>query len=151
MEGSRKILLAVRVGDASSGPGRTAAWLAEGLGAQVTVVYVATELRTAPEVGLATALPIEDLRDRMAEQARERAERWARQALGSIPFDVRVEDGPVAERIGAVAAEIGADLVVAGTEARGAISGMILGDTTREILRRSPCPVVVVPPAAQKD
>lgn len=151
MEESRRILLAVRVGDASTGPARTARWLAQGLGASVTVVYVATELRTAPEVGLAMAVRVEDLRERMADEARERAERWARQALGSIPFDVRVEDGQVAERIGAVAAEIGADLVVAGTEARGAISGMILGDTTRDILRRSPCPVVVVPPAAEKD
>lgn len=146
MEPMTQILLAVRVGDESAGPGRTAAWLASRLGARVTVLYVATELRTVPEIGVAAGLAPGEVRARMIEDARERAVAWGRAALGEAPFDVRVEDGVVAERVGAVAAELGVDLVVAGTEARGGIRGMILGDTTREILRHSPCPVVVVPP-----
>lgn len=149
MASRTRILLAVRVGDASAGPGRTAAWLASSLDADITLLYVATELRTAPEVGVATAVSIDQLRERMTDGARERAEQWGRSALDGLPFDVMVEEGDVAERVAAVAAELGADLVVAGTEGRGGIRGMILGDTTREILRRSPCPVVVVPPGAE--
>lgn len=148
MEGRGRILLAVRVGDASVGPGRTAAWLASNLGADITLLYVATELRTVPEVGIATAISDESLRARMMEEARERAEEWGRRALGSVPFEIVVEEGDVAERVAAVAAELGAELVVVGTEARGLIRGMIVGDTTREILRRSSRPVVVVPPGA---
>jgi nucleotide-binding universal stress UspA family protein len=68
-----------------------------------------------------------------------------------VAVDVVIEEGDVAERVAAVAASLDADLVVVGTEARGAIRGMILGDTTREILRRSPCPVIVVPPGAEID
>lgn len=149
MERRTRILLAVRVGDASAGPGRTAAWLASRLGAEVTLLYVATELRTAAEVGVATGMSRDAVRARIMGEARERAEEWGRGALEGVPFDVRVEEGDVAERIAAVAVEVGADLVVAGTEARGALRGMIVGDTTREILRRSSCPVVVVPPGAE--
>lgn len=151
MSGPDRILLAVRVGNASAGPGRTAAWLASSLDAELTLLYVATELGTAAEVGAATGVATEALRSRMLEEARERAYEWGRDALGGSPFQVRVEEGAVAERIAAVAAELGVRLVVVGTEARGLLRGMILGDTTREILRESPCPVVVVPPRAERD
>jgi nucleotide-binding universal stress UspA family protein len=145
LERPSRILVAVRLGDATPRPGPTAAWLATGLDATVTVVYVATELRSAAEVESASAIALEDVRATMLEEARVRAEEWGKRALADIPFDVVVEEGDVAERISAVAAEIGADLVVAGTAGRGAIKGMILGDTTREIVRHSPCPVVLVP------
>lgn len=150
MEARIRILLAVRVGDESAGPARTAAWLARGLGAELTVLYVATELRTAGEVSTAGAIPTEEVRARMIAEARERTSEWGRRALGGLPFDVAVEHGEVADRVAAVAAELEAALVVAGTEARGAIRGLILGDTTREILRHSPCPVVVVPHSAER-
>jgi nucleotide-binding universal stress UspA family protein len=151
MEETTRILLAVRVGDASAGPAQTAAWLASRLGARVTLLYVATELRTVPEVEVATAISSHALRDRMIEGARDRAAEWAASALAGVAVDVVIEEGDVAERVAAVAASLDADLVVVGTEARGAIRGMILGDTTREILRRSPCPVIVVPPGAEID
>lgn len=151
MEPSTRILLAVRIGDASAGPGRTAAWLASRLGAHITVLYVATELRTVPEVEAATAISSHALRDRMIAEARERVDSWARDALEGIPYDVIIEEGDVAERVGTLAGQLDADLVVVGTEARGAIRGMILGDTTRDILRRSPCPVTVVPPGAEEE
>lgn len=151
MEPSTRILLAVRIGDASTGPGRTAAWLASRLGAHITVLYVATELRTVPEVEAATAISSHALRDRMIAEARERVDSWARDALEGIPYDVIIEEGDVAERVGTLAGQLDADLVVVGTEARGAIRGMILGDTTRDILRRSPCPVTVVPPGAEEE
>ena len=150
MERPTRILLAVRVGDPSAGPAETAAWLASTLGARLSILYVATELRTAPEVGLRARIPDEEVQTRMRQAARERTEAWGKEALGEVPFDVIVEDGDVAERVAAVAAAEGAQLVVVGTEGRGAIRGMILGDTTREILRQCPCPVVVVPPGVRK-
>lgn len=148
MPRARRIVLAVRVGEASAGPGGTAAWLASALGASLTLLYVATELRTVSEVALGAGLDEDVVRSRMLAEIRERAEAWGREFLPGVAFEVRVEQGDVADRVAAVAAELDADLVVAGSEARGAIGGMILGDTTREILRRSPAPVVVVPPGA---
>jgi nucleotide-binding universal stress UspA family protein len=145
-----QIVLAVRVGEASAAPARTAVWLASRLEADVTVVYIATELKTVAQVAKGAGLLPEDVRARMIEEARERALSWGRNALEGRPFDVRIEEGDVAERIAAAAADLGAELVVVGTEARGAIQGLILGETTRQILRRTPCPVVVVPPLAER-
>lgn len=148
MEKPTRILLAVRVGAASLSPGRTAAWLATRLGAQLTLIYVAPELRTVAEVAVAAGIAAEEVRARIVEEAADRAREWGREALDGLSFDVVIEDGKVAERVAAVAAELGVDLIVAGPESRGVLEGMILGDTTRDILRSAPCPVVVVPPPA---
>lgn len=150
MERPVQIVLAVRVGDPSQGPARRAAWLAKRLGAELTLVYVATELRGVSEVAVGAGISEEVVRSRMRTEATERARAWGRDALGDLPFDVVIEEGKVAERVAAVAVDLGADLIVAGSEARGVIEGMILGDTTRDILRRTPCPVVVVPPLADR-
>lgn len=150
MERATRIVLAVRVGDPSEAPARHAAWLTAQLGAELTLVYVAPELRTVAEVAVGAGIAREEVRARMVEEATERARTWGEGALEGLAFDVVIEEGSVAERVTAVAAELGADLVVAGTEARGAIEGLILGDTTRDILRRTPCPVVVVPPLRER-
>jgi nucleotide-binding universal stress UspA family protein len=41
--------------------------------------------------------------------------------------------------------ERNADFLVVGTKGRGALSRLVLGDTTHDIIKRTPCPVVVVP------
>lgn len=145
----RSILLSVRVGDASLASGRTAAWLAAELDADVTLVNVATELEGAREIASAGGLEEAQVRARMIEEARALTEAWAREALGGRAFRIIMEEGDVPERVAATAQAIGADLIVAGSQARSAIRGMILGDTTQEILRRAPCAVVVVPPGAE--
>ena len=151
MTGRRSILLSVRVGEASMASGRTAAWLADDLGADIVVVNVATELGAAREVATSGGLDEAEVRERMLDEARGLTEAWLRDALGGRPFRLVMEEGDIPERVAAVAAAVGADLIVAGTQARGALKGMILGDTTQEILRRAPCPVVVVPPRADAE
>jgi nucleotide-binding universal stress UspA family protein len=148
---SRKILLAVRVGAASLAAGRTAAWLTRELDGQVTLLYVAEELLTIPEVALASGLAEDAVRTRMLAEARERALILGAEALEGLPFSVVVAEGEVAEEVARAAREIRADLVVAGTQGRGAISSVVMGDTTREILRKSPCPVVVVPSSLDEE
>ena len=129
--------------------GRTAAWLAAELDADVTVVNVATELGGAREIATAGGLEEDQVRTRMIEEARALTESWARAALGGRDFRVIMEEGDVPERVAATAQAIGADLIVAGSHGHSAIRGAILGDTTQEILRRAPCAVVVVPPGAE--
>jgi nucleotide-binding universal stress UspA family protein len=146
MTRERSILLSVRIGEASMGPGHTAAWLARDLGAKVTVLYVAVELETVPAVAAGAGLDQEEVRERIVSEARERADVLARHVLGDLPYEVVVGDGDVADEVARVASEVGADLVVVGSQGRSAVRSVILGDTTRDILRRSHCPVVVVPP-----
>jgi nucleotide-binding universal stress UspA family protein len=148
---SKSILLAVRIGTASLAAGRTAAWLARALDAEITLLYVAEELQSIPELALATGLDDDQVRSRMVSEARERALTLGQEALEGLPFSVVVAEGKVAEEVARVARDTGADLVVAGTRGRGAISSVILGDTTRDILRTSPCPVVVVPASPDEE
>jgi nucleotide-binding universal stress UspA family protein len=39
----------------------------------------------------------------------------------------------------------GADMLVVGSRGRGALSTILLGSVSEEVIRRSPCPVVVIP------
>jgi len=56
--------------------------------------------------------------------------------------------GP-AHRIAETAAELGADVLVVGTRGHGAISGLLTGNTTRQLLHLAPCPVFAVGPGAK--
>jgi nucleotide-binding universal stress UspA family protein len=151
MSHDRNILLSVRIGEASMGPGRTAAWLARAMNARVTVLYVAVELETVPAVAAGAGLDPEEVRQRIVTEASERADFLAQHVLGDIPYDVVVGEGDVADEVAAVAARVGADLVVVGSQGRSAVRSVILGDTTRDILRRAHCPVVVVPPGVAEE
>lgn len=42
-----------------------------------------------------------------------------------------------------------ADLVVIGTHGRGGVEHMLLGSVAEKVLRKAPCPVLIVPPAAE--
>lgn len=59
---------------------------------------------------------------------------------------VRVENGPAADVILAVADEIDAGLVIAGTRARAAVARFLLGSTSAELLQRTARPVLLVSP-----
>lgn len=151
MSQGRTILLAIRIGEASRGPARTAAWLGQAMGGHVTVLYVAQELETAPTVAAGAGLDLAEVRDRMRTDARQRATDLAAELLGDVPFDVVVAEGDVAAEVAAAAERTGADLVVTGSRGRSAMRSVILGDTTQAILRRAHCPVVVVPPGVGED
>ncbi len=146
MSSERTILLAVRIGEASVRAARTAAWLAGDLGGKVIVLYVAVELETVPAVAAGAGLDHNEVRDRILTEARERAQTLARDVLGDTPHEVLVGEGDVAEEVTETATRIGADMVVVGSKGRSAVRSVILGDTTRDILRLAHCPVVVVPP-----
>jgi nucleotide-binding universal stress UspA family protein len=70
-------------------------------------------------------------------------------ALG-IGVDVRIESGPPAARILDRAAELQADLIVMGTHGAGGFEHLVLGSVTEKVLRKAACPVLTVPPRAQK-
>jgi nucleotide-binding universal stress UspA family protein len=59
-------------------------------------------------------------------------------------------EGPAAENILEKAREIAADLIVIGAHRHGRFYHMLFGDTGDELMRRSPCPVLVVPHESEK-
>jgi universal stress protein A len=62
------------------------------------------------------------------------------------PMGVAVAVGPPAQEILRQAAESDADLIVMGTQGRGAAELFFLGSTAKRVVQSSPIPVLVVPP-----
>ena len=55
-------------------------------------------------------------------------------------------EGPAAEKILEKARELDADLIVIGAHQHGRFYHMLFGDMGDQLMRRAPCPVLVVPP-----
>jgi len=62
-----------------------------------------------------------------------------------------VRGGHPAREILAVVEEQAADLLVIGTHGRGGVEHLLLGSVAEKIMRKAPCPVLVVPPAAHPE
>lgn len=66
-----------------------------------------------------------------------------------VRHDVLIDSGAAAPRIVAQAAAMLADLVVMGTHGASGFEHFMVGSVTEKVLRKSGCPVLTVPPAAQ--
>jgi nucleotide-binding universal stress UspA family protein len=129
---------------------RVASALAEPLGARVALVYVVdlarVSLAAADPTG-AGALTAAELLAEEEQLGRTVLER----AAARFPHD-RVEtllrEGVPAEEVVAVAQEWRADLILVGTHRRGGLARLVLGSVAEGVLRRAPCPVLVVPKGA---
>jgi nucleotide-binding universal stress UspA family protein len=92
----------------------------------------------------ATAL-LPDLLDsehRYAEQVLADAEETCRS--GGVPFEAVLVTGDPAEEISQLAAERAARLVAIGTRGYGTVRSLLLGSVSGAVVRRAPCPVLVV-------
>jgi nucleotide-binding universal stress UspA family protein len=68
-------------------------------------------------------------------------------ALGGIPHEVLLEQGPIWEALSALIRQDEIDLLVLGTHGRGGLKKVILGSVAEELFRRASCPVLTVGPA----
>lgn len=149
--------------DRSRRPLRVAADLAERLGRQLVVAYVAPPGpfpsggpvvgSGAVVVGPAPALPYAhpvapeaaEL-DRVRDEARRRVEQLLEQwRVDDAQVEV-VVDADVAGGLRRIAADRGAELLVVGSRGRGTVRAALVGSTSHALAGDAPCPVVVVPP-----
>ena len=142
---TRRILLSVRPDTRAAATLDTGAWLARELGAEVVLLYVATELATVAQVSAGTGVSAESAEQQIRAQVTRDLEEVARRHLQGVAVSIRIERGDVVKRITEVAAEIGASLAVIGTHGRTGAARLVLGDTSDAVLRAAHCPVVVVP------
>ena len=63
---------------------------------------------------------------------------------------VNVKIGEVVRSILTTVEEYGADLLVIGRQGHGAITSWLLGNVTEKVVRKAPCPVLVVPMKIEK-
>jgi len=109
--------------------------LAKETGACLTVVYV----QHLPVVGP----PELERNHRMAERRVARRVVKALMPL-SVPWDLEVGGGDVAEEVQRVARERGADLIVVGTRGHGPVSRLLGGSVSTRVVHHADRPVLVV-------
>ena len=88
---------------------------------------------------------VDEVRQRLVNLLKKRV---GEEAPGSAvpPLFAHVRLGPAAEQVAALAAEIRADLAVAGTNGRRGVQRLLLGSVAERLVRLAPVPVLVVRP-----
>jgi nucleotide-binding universal stress UspA family protein len=161
VEGAAPILIAYDGSPSSDHAIREAGRLLAGRRALVVVVYkqgIGFELMELPSVTGGLPPPQLDVRaaievdEELAERSQKLAQRGAELArdAGFEPEALAVADDvemPVAETIVSVAADRSADAIVIGAHGHSRLSEVVLGSTSRDVIRRAPCPVVLARPA----
>jgi nucleotide-binding universal stress UspA family protein len=144
--GMQAIVCAVDQSDTTDEVVRVAQALATALGGRLVLVHVAPPTE-APGVSAAPAGQ-ERLREEELADARAHLQDVAVR-LDAGDVEQRVELGPPADRIVAIADEENAALVVIGSRGRGDVKSALLGSVSHGVLSRATCPVVVVPPGGR--
>jgi universal stress protein A len=123
-----RILFPTDLSEASDGAGRTAVALARQYEADLTMLYVVPPV-TDPSPA-----------DRLGARAAELAP--------GLAVKTEVLSGIPARKIAEYARRHRIDLIVVGSHGRTGVSRALLGSVAEAVVRRSPCPVLVVPAAA---
>jgi len=146
---SKIILVPIDFSAAEAGITAAAATLAKGLGSQIVLLHV--EPPDPAFVGY-EAGP-QSVRDAVA-----RSIRGNEQTLHAVRDRLRAQglrveslliQGPTVEKIVDEATRLAADFIVMGSHGHGALFDLVVGSVSDGVIRRAPCPVVVVPRAGQ--
>jgi nucleotide-binding universal stress UspA family protein len=120
-----------------------AAAIARWYEARLTLLYVFANL---PTLDLPPLVLEDSDRERLTTAMREMT---VRVPSGGPPIDFRIQEaGYVHDEILAQIASTRADLLVLGTHGRSGFQKLFLGSVTEKVMRKAPCPVLVVPPRA---
>jgi nucleotide-binding universal stress UspA family protein len=116
-------------------------------GAEILLLHVVPPPVILPSEGYFPPQLFEEL----TQSARRESEKGLDRLLGSVAGSgvkvrVRLERGPVAQRILEVAAEEAADLLVVGTHGRTGLERALLGSVADRLVRQATCPVLTVRP-----
>ncbi len=132
------ILVATDFGESSSAALQYAQAVARTHQARIVITHVIDPASYAFPTGLPASLAL-DMEAREEIQRMEEATR--RQG---IPVHSQVQTGMICERILQSVKEMHADLLILGTRAKGYAGRTALGTVARQVLTRTPCPVLTV-------
>jgi len=139
----REILLPTDFSEPSREALHGAIAFARGSGARLALVHV-MDVMLPPLLAAEGVTMFLEVADDVRSRMRAMLDEWAAEVSAQgIAVDVVLEEGPVAKRIAAVAAERSADLII--LSRRGADGGNHpLGGVVEKLLHDSPCPIMVV-------
>jgi nucleotide-binding universal stress UspA family protein len=159
----KRILVAIDFSDVTPRVIALARQLAKALGAEIHLVHV-KELTAAaaqgtlgyglagmPELAPMSGVPVtvfDPMRKAMPEDEGQKSKltQWQKEiAQDGIKVSLHEPTGAVAEEILNQADVLNADLIVMGTHGYGAMYNLLVGSTTKGVLKRSARPVLVVP------
>ena len=144
MNDVRTILLTTDFSETSIHACAPAAGLARTYAARILMAHVEDD-RVSPLLVEYMAVGLEGLRRQQTEQAKQQLAEFAARYLGpEVDVELEVALGVPHIEIVRLATERDVDLIVMATHGRGLISHAIMGSTTERVLRRAPCPVLVV-------
>jgi nucleotide-binding universal stress UspA family protein len=140
--GTKKLLLATDLSEASSSATEQAFELAGRLGASLLVVSVIDPGSLLLPGGRFRAR-VDQVRESREQQAQALVERGRREGI-DVSFLVWTGD-PGDQIVSAAEAER-VDMVLVGSHGRGAVGRLFLGSVSEHVVRNAPCPVLVVRP-----
>lgn len=125
--------------------------LARWYGARVTALHVFPNVPVPePVEEFALAGQALSLRDVGAGGLQTDLEHFVSSVAGDVPVETSLDESPdVVQDILAQAAVAPVDLVVMGTHGRRGVSRLVLGSVAERTMRRSTCPLLLVPPHAR--
>lgn len=135
-----QIMLATDLGPASAAATDEAFRLAAALHAKLLVVSV-IDPRTLQLPGGRFRSRIDQERGRLEAAAAELVLRGRRD---QVPTSFLIWEGDPAESIIDAAQSEGADMIVVGSHGRGALGRALIGSVSDQVVRRAPCPILVV-------
>jgi len=141
----KTLVIGTSLSELSDGVVRTGAAIAKATGASVWLVhaYIPPPYGTELAGGSWSELQTEVLRSGLERQA----ERTGLAALpGYRPGQLRAQMGSAPRELIALAHEVRADLIVLGAEESGRLQRAFLGSTADGVIRKAPCPVLVLRP-----
>ncbi len=138
------VLCAIDLTDVSAAAARFSATLVKSSGGRLT--YVHARPPDAPLYFTPAEIPeIEERRREALSRDHAAVTAFIRRAIGEAPLDLRIAEGEPAAAILDAAADVGADLIALGTQARRGVSRLWLGSVAETVVRHSRIPVVTVP------
>jgi len=113
---------------------------AQFFGARLTLLYVIEPLTYVPELPYGIPLPPDPTAEMDSELQR------IRQTMipAEIGVDTVVCEDFASEGVIDVAREVNADLIITTTHGRTGLSHLLMGSTAEKIVRKAPCPVLVL-------
>lgn len=139
----QKILCPVDQSEASGRALDYALMLSRWYGASLTAVEVAWAGLPSVSPAAPTLLSPEYL-----QESSEALRRFVDARAGDAAVETKLVHGPIVANVVDEARGLPADLIVIGTHGRGGFERFVLGSVAEKVLRKAPCPVLTVPPAA---
>ena len=141
MNDYQHLLLPTDLTEASEPAAQRAVMMARITGAKLTVLHIVDYV---PPRWVANELPEEFATESsLLERARSHLSTWT-ENYGLEGHPHRIVAGSPKHIIVDTAREIGADLIVMGTQGRTGLKDMMLGSTAERVVRHAGCPVLVV-------